>query len=107
MKMIDYVQDNVPAYALSYLVNGDASGMEDEDQANADAWMEYCQNKMAKDYPGLACNLIVSDAEPSFVHHPAFGLACEAVWACFVVWADNDHPLQAIALPWEDEENKD
>ena len=32
MKIIDYIEDNFPTYALSYLFNGDASGIEDEDK---------------------------------------------------------------------------
>jgi hypothetical protein len=29
------------AHWASYLINGDASGLEDEDQRQADAWLEY------------------------------------------------------------------
>ena len=103
MKIIDYIEDNCPDYALSYLVNGDASGIEDEEE-NCDEWLKCLTDKMARDYPGLSTDLVFDDnAEPSFYRHPAFGLACNCVPCAFVVWAENEHPLQAIALPWEEE----
>lgn len=37
MKLIDYIEDEIPDYAFSYFVNGDASGIEDEDRAVAAA----------------------------------------------------------------------
>jgi hypothetical protein len=104
MKIIDYIEDNCPDYALSYLVNGDASGMEDEDVANCDEWLKSFSEKMARDYPGLKTDLVFDDnAEPSFYRYPAFGLACNCVPCAFIAWAENDSPLKAIALPWEEE----
>lgn len=104
MKIVDYIEDNCPDYALSYLVNGDSSGIEEEDKKNADEWLEYLSAKMARDYPGLRTDLLFDDnAEPSFCHSPAFGLACDCIPCAFVVWADNESPLKAFPLPWEEE----
>lgn len=108
MKIIDYIEDHCPDYALSYLVNGDASGIEDDDVANCDEWLKSLADKMARDYPGLDTDLVFDDnAEPSFRRYPAFGLACNCVPCAFVVWAENDSPLKAIALPWEEENEEE
>ena len=108
MKIIDYIEDSVPEYALSYLVNGDASGMEDADVAACDEWFKSCTDKLHRDYPGLAVDLLLSDNhEGSFTRSPAFGLACNCVDGAVVVWAENEHPLQRIALPWEEEEEEE
>lgn len=107
MKIIDYVEDNIPEYALSYLVNGDASGIDDEDQANCDEWLKSITEKLQKQYPGLGVDLVISDNdEGSFRPYPAFGLACNCVQGAVVVWAENEHPAQAFRLPWEEEENE-
>ena len=104
MKIVDYTEHNIPGYALSYLVNGDSSGIDDEDQFACDEWLKACTEKLQRDYPGLTVDLILSDeGEASFTRYPAFGLACDCVEGCVVVWAENGHPLQRIALPWEEE----
>ena len=108
MKIIDYIEDNCPDYVLSYIVNGDASGIEDEDKENCDAWLAGLAKEMARDYPGLSTDLVFDDeAEPSFRPYPAFGLACNCVPCAFVVWAENDHAMEKMALPWEEENKED
>lgn len=108
MKIIDYIDADIPDYALSYLINGDASGISDEDKENCDEWLKSCTDKLSRDYPGLSTDLILSDdSEGSFCRYPAFGLACNCIPGAVVVWAENDHPLQAIALPWEEEEEEE
>jgi hypothetical protein len=107
MKIIDYIEDSIPDYALSYLVNGDASGIEDEDKEACDDWLKSRMEKLNRDYPGLEVELVMrDDGEGGFSHSPAFGPACNCVDGAVAVWAENEHPLQRIALPWEeDEEN--
>ena len=108
MKIIDYIEDEFPAYALSYAVNGDETGIEDEDRENCDAWLAYCTAKLARDYPALETGLLFNDdVEPSFTGRPAFGNACDTIPCAVVVWAENEHPLQALALPWEDGDNNE
>jgi hypothetical protein len=99
MKLIDYCEDRIPDYALSYLVNGDASGLEDEDQANIDSWLESCRGRLAKLYPEAHLDFWVEDGEPSFVHRPAFGLACSCVHGAVVALVDNDDPRPEYPLP--------
>ena len=107
MKIIDYIEDNIPNYALGYLVNGDASGIEDEDREACDEWLKCRTEKLQREYPGLAVDLVLrDDDEGSFTRSPAFGLACNCIDGAVVVWADNEHPLQRIALPWEEDEEE-
>lgn len=38
--MVDFVTVTGPAYWASYFINGDASGLEEGEQAKADAWLD-------------------------------------------------------------------
>lgn len=66
--MVQFVKITGPAAWASYLINGDASGLEDGEQAKADAWLS--RNELRQ---------IVSDAsgedddpqEPRFTRHMA------------------------------------
>jgi len=103
MKTIDYIEDKVPTYALSYLVNGDASGMETSDIEACDAWFDSHTEKLKKQYPGASIQFLYDDNdECAFTHNPAFGLACATVTCVHAVWVNNDDPRESIALPWED-----
>lgn len=77
--------EDVPDYALSYLVNGDASGLEGEDQADIDGWFDYFQ--AIADKRGGHVIISPSDEEPSFTHNPAFGLACDTVPTTVIILA--------------------
>ena len=66
--------ENIPTWALSYLVNDDPSGLEDEDIELVDEWIKR---------EGLGFCVDVSDEEPSFTYHPAFGLGADVVPATF------------------------
>lgn len=77
MKILETYKEEIPAYSLSYLVNGDSSGIDDTDIKNADDFMQWFYDR-AKELGGtvtLSCGV----EEPSFTHHPAFGLACDTV----------------------------
>jgi hypothetical protein len=109
MKIIDYIKDNCPCYALSYLVNGDASGLEEEDIKAIDAWEEECRKKLEDLYPEAS---IIFDlqysAEPSFTRHPAFGLACDTAPCAFIAFVPNDFDFDSrkmvpISFSWDDE----
>jgi hypothetical protein len=67
-------QEDLPDYSLSYLINGDSSGLDDEDIRNIDEFMEYYYN-LAEDLNGNVVIDIISD-ESFFTNSPAFGLAC-------------------------------
>lgn len=79
----EYTELQVPCYALSYLVNGDDSGIEAEDKRNIDDWFEQFEAE-AKQVGGH----VIFDAgqdEGSFTHSPEFGLACDCVSATVLI----------------------
>ena len=52
MKQIETTAFRLPAYWASYLINGDASGLEDEDQADCDAFLASVPEWRACDCEG-------------------------------------------------------
>ena len=105
MKTIDYVSDDVPVWAISYLVNGDASGLDYGEADMVDDWKSGITECLRAMYPGCFVDFLMDDnSEPSFCPHPAFGLAADCIPAVLAVMADDEHPAAAIALPWEDDE---
>ena len=64
----------IPTWALCYLINGDCTGLNDNELAMIDKW--YADNKVqtittAPENEG--------STHPYFSHFPAFGLASEVV----------------------------
>ena len=74
MKIKTY-QENLPNYCLSYLINGDESGLNDEDIKNTDDFMQQFYDE-ASELNGSVVVDVKSD-EYSFNPFPAFGLACD------------------------------
>ncbi len=83
-QLIDPVVCRIPDYAAPYLVNGDASGLSEEDIEAIDKWAEsmnedgysvteWCE--VVEDDDGEWC---INDegAEPYFSSSPEFGLPC-------------------------------
>ena len=104
MKIIDYIEDDCPTWALSYLVNGDASGLDDGEAEQVDEWLNGLTEKLKKQYPDCQIEFLREDGEGDcFTPYPAFGLACSTVKCAVAVFADNEHPRESLALPWEDE----
>jgi hypothetical protein len=102
MKIVNYISDKIPTYALSYLVNGDASGLEDADQSNIDQWFDTCRANLAASHPGAQISFQYRDSEDgSFTHSPAFGLACDCISGAIVAMVGNDEPGDPLPLPWE------
>ena len=107
MKIIDYITDDCPDYALSYLVNGDSSGIEDSDQEAADQWVKECEERLIDLYPGCTVTFDTKDEEPSFTRHPAFGLSCNTVPCAFIALVPDDYDFGSyveLGSPWEDED---
>ena len=79
MKIIETYEVKLPAYALSYIVNGDSSGIDDNDIKAIDNYMKY----FYKQADSLDGHVIVSNEEnneePYFTFSPDFGLACEVM----------------------------
>jgi hypothetical protein len=65
----------LPCWALSYLVNGDASGLENDEQAQVDAWAEQFYRE-AKSLGGYVVITEAPDGDRYFSHSPEFGLPC-------------------------------
>lgn len=72
-----YTELPIPTWALSYLVNGDASGIDDKEQKQADNYMDqfYREAKEKHGHVIFSCG----DGEGSFTHYPEFGLACDCI----------------------------
>ena len=68
MKIKDTYKCAIPAWALGYLINGETSGLDDEDPATAKKWEESW---------GRAITVSVMDETPYFSHSPEFGKACD------------------------------
>jgi len=68
--------EQVPAYALSYLINGDDSGISSEDQATIDKWYNDYASRLL---PGEQLVISPSEDGEHFTWNPAFGLACDVV----------------------------
>lgn len=68
----------LPAHWASYLVNGDATGIDDDDRADCDSFLDS--------NPDLGPCLSCSD-DPFFtrVHEGSYGLACECLEFTFPV----------------------
>ena len=77
MKTIEEHTVNMPEYALCYIHNNDASGIEEADIKAIDDYLQQYYDKAAEinGHVIIGCN----DAECFFTWHPAFGLACTCV----------------------------
>ena len=65
--------DDVPQWAVPYLVNGDASGLETYDKVLVDEWMGELKAE------GLELLAPIDGSENAFCSSPAFGPACDTV----------------------------
>jgi hypothetical protein len=101
MKFINYIEAKVPTWAMSYLVNNDATGITDEDKQQVDQWVEQTRAALKEASPGAWYEFIDSCQESgSFTHRPAFGLACDTVDGAIVAIVNDDDPREAMQLPW-------
>ena len=92
MKTIaNYDELNVPEYALSYLVNGDVSGIDKTDLEICRSWFKWYESKAAE-VPGAVAQFnVVSSPEgnfdPYFCKSPEFGLPCNCVECEVLIFA--------------------
>lgn len=70
-----YEKFDLPDWSLCYLINGDATGLSDEETAEIDAWMERAG-------VAWACPPEEEDGVPHYDPAPVFGLGAE-VWPCY------------------------
>lgn len=101
MKIVDYIEGDIPDWSLSLLVNGDGSGIDDDDdEKEALDWYNGCVAHLKEKYPDAVCHFdYASNQEPSFTHNPEFGLATNCIPGAVFAMVDNDSPLPAIDLP--------
>ena len=77
MQILDEYVVEIPEYALSYLINSDASGLEDQEIKYIDQFMQSYYDEASD----LHAHVILSPTkdEGSFNRFPVFGLACTTV----------------------------
>lgn len=93
-----YFENNepIPDYSLSYLINGDDSGLTPDDKIIIDQWLNQYQeiaNKVNGDVV-IACPN-EDQPDPYFTWNPAFGLACNCFDLDIVIMISDDcsfHP---------------
>jgi len=78
-----------PSYAISALINGDYSGLEEDDEKNLKGFLK--RESYIDEWD------VDSDQDPSFTSHPAFGLACDCVEVTGIVWDKEDTKESRIA----------
>ena len=72
---MDKIIEKIPTWAICYLVNGDASGLTDEDIAMVD---KYCERNRVS----VVCPIndsVEEEMQPYFTPFPAFGLASDVI----------------------------
>ena len=77
METIESYTVEVPEYSLCYIINDDASGLNDEEVKNIDTFMQEYYDRASE----LKGHVIFSttEEEGSFNPFPEFGLACNTV----------------------------
>lgn len=66
--------EKIPSWSLCYLINGDASGLTDEEIRDADRWYKELRVQIISPVVDEDGNI-----QPYFSHYPAFGLPAEVV----------------------------
>ena len=76
MKRFETIE-KIPTWALCYIINGDPTGLSDEDIKMVDGFMQKWQVEIVSP--------LSQDGNASFSHYPAFGLPAE-VEECKVIY---------------------
>jgi hypothetical protein len=77
--MLSPIIEPIPTWALCYLINGDPTGLTDDEIAMIDKW--YADNKVQT---VTTASEAEGECHPYFSHFPAFGLPAE-VTDCHVM----------------------
>ena len=64
--------EKIPTWSLGYLINGDSTGLTDEEIALADQWSKDTKAEVISPHTDIEGNM-----QPYFTHVPAFGLPTE------------------------------
>lgn len=73
--------EKIPTWSLCYLVNGDASGLTEEELQTIDRWYKDMGVQVISPVMDDECNL-----QPYFSHYPTFGLPTECLSLKNVEW---------------------
>jgi len=76
MKTYKRYDVKIPEYALSYLINGDDSGLNTEDIQAIDSYMMTFENESESVNGSIVICSPEENQESYFIASPAFGLAC-------------------------------
>jgi len=88
MRTYQFQQDaRIPSYALSYLINGDSSGLSQEDIVTIDKWYKSWQD--VADRVNGSIIIATTDEREFFTARPEFGLACDCLECDILVLVDN------------------
>ena len=82
---------NIPDYAICYLVNGDSSGLNEEEIILIDTWINVYYAKAEELYGHLNIVQLNDDDSGSFDSFPPFGLACNTFECELIILSDNKH----------------
>lgn len=77
MNITNELDVKLPSYSLSYLINGDDSGLSEEDLGIIDSWYDIIlvlAGNMA-----VIITTLQDDQDPYFSTSPEFGLPCDVV----------------------------
>lgn len=79
--MITYKEYNVkfPVYALSYVINGDSSGLESHEVEIIDRYMREFERETESVNGSMIVALDDNESEAYFTRSPAFGVACDVM----------------------------
>lgn len=83
MKKLAEYEVKFPAWALSYVVNGDSSGISAEDKKQVDTYMRQYEGRGHVE----VCTPADDNWEPYFDWNPEFGLACDVVDCTILILA--------------------
>ena len=85
MKLINKYEDiNFPSWALCALVNGDTTGLTEEEVKQVDSFEQECLN-VVKSEGGTHFGQDTT-GESYFTHYPEFGLACDCYEMTIYIW---------------------
>ncbi|MBD5195075.1 MAG: hypothetical protein HDS87_05075 [Bacteroidales bacterium] len=71
---MEFFIEPIPVWAMCYLINGDSTGLTDQEKALADDWWEG--NNVQNISPASDNN---GTSHPYFTHYPAFGLPTDVL----------------------------